>query len=873
MEPSEKQYFRKVAFGERLTQARTRLKLSQEALAEAVGTTARSISRWEHDQAIPQQYYRERLCEVLQTTPEALFGESDEKQQGVEKQSPIWHVPYPRNPYFTGREDILYQLHERLHQERQIALTQPQIMSGLGGIGKTQTALEYLYRFRDDYQTVLWVGAETPEILMSDYRMLAHLFQLPEKDSSDQILLREAIKRWFHSRTNWLLVFDNVEDMEQLHVMLPDTSQGHILITTRSQIVGTLGFHIDLQKMEPAEGALFLLRRARLLPSDASLEDAPPSLLAQANTLVELLDGLPLALDQAGAYIEETACSLSDYLERYATRRTTLLSTRGTLSNHHPASVTTTLALTIQQVEQESPAGADLLRLCAFLHADAIPEALIIQAGKHLGPTLQPISADSLLLDAVIRELRRFSLIYRDTEMRTLGIHRLVQAMLKDEMTEHDHKLWVERIIQTMIHIFPDYRNILSHEAHKQSGYQMLLPHVLSCTAHIGELKINSPEAAELLYRVAYYVQYLGNHALAASLLLQAFDIAQQVFGKEHITTAFYLHELGLISLGLGQYIRAEEYLLSALAIRKTIQGPAHLDTAETLEILANLYGRQGKYTQAISSAQQALATKRQSLGWDHHAVAPTLNALAIALMHKGQGLQAIELLQKAISISKKALGADHFAVAAFLKSLGHVYHFQNQYVPAFAFYQQALQIFEQKLGSYHPAISSVLVGLGNVSFELKQYHQAEAFYQKALQLYEKHPVPDPYELAYALTSLGELFIAQNHLHLAKPLLHQALINFGEAFLNETIDNQEVVRCLFIIADHLVKEGHLMLAENRYRQALLKGESILGLEHPYTIYCHNRLETISVEKEPEYDYPEPSLAGKEAINNPHRTSK
>ncbi|HZO73319.1 MAG TPA: FxSxx-COOH system tetratricopeptide repeat protein [Ktedonobacteraceae bacterium] len=846
MEPSEKHYFRKVAFGERLAQARTRLKLSQEALAEAVGTTARSISRWEHNQAIPQQYYRERLCEALQTTPEALFGESDAKQQEAEKLTPLWHVPYPRNPYFTGREDILYQLHERLHQEHQIALTQPQIMSGLGGIGKTQTALEYIYRFRDNYQTVLWVGAETLEILMSDYRMLAHLFQLPEKDSSDQILLREAIKRWFHSHTNWLLVFDNVEDMEQLHLMLPDARQGHILITTRSQIVGTLGFHIDLQKMEPEEGALFLLRRARLLPPDAALADAPPSLLAQANKLVELLDGLPLALDQAGAYIEETACSLPDYLERYATRRTILLSTRGTLSNHHPDSVTTTLALAVQQVEQKSPAAANLLRLCAFLYAEAIPEEFFIRTGEALSIQLQSISDDFFLLDEAIRELRRFSLLRREAETKTLSIHRLVQAVLKDEMNECDHKLWVERIIQTMLHIFPDYRNILSHEAHKQSGYQMHLPHVLSCTAHIRELKINSPEAAELLYRVAYYVQYLGNHALASSLLLQAFDIAQQVFGKEHITTAFYLHELGLISLGLGQYIRAEEYLLSALAIRKTIQGPDHLDTAETLEILANLYGRQGKFTQAISSAQQALVTKRQILGWDHHAIAPTLNALAIALMHKGQGLQAIELLQKAISISKKALGADHFAVAAFLKSLGHVYHFQNQYVPAFAFYQQALQIFEQKLGPYHPAISSVLVGLGNVSFELKQYHQAEAFYQKAVQLYEKHPAPDPYELAYALTSLGELFMAQNCLHLARPFLYRTLINLGESSLNENIDNQEVVRCLFIIADHLVKEGHLMLAQNRYRQALLKGENMLGLEHPYTAYCRGRLEAISV---------------------------
>ena len=169
--------------------------------------------------------------------------------------------------------------------------------------------------------------------------------------------------------------------------------------------------------------------------------------------------GFPLALDQAGAYIEETSCSLSDYIERYATRRNVLLSNRGGLSDYHPTSVAATLSLSIQQVEQASPSAANLLRFCAFLHAEAIPEEFITRTGETLRRTLQSFPADPLLLDQAIRELRRFSLLHREPETKTLGVHRLVQAIIQDRMDQEERTQWIERIIQTMLEIFPTYEN------------------------------------------------------------------------------------------------------------------------------------------------------------------------------------------------------------------------------------------------------------------------------------------------------------------------------------------------------------------------------------------------------------------------------
>src|SRR5579872_2265856 len=154
--PSDTDKYKNV--GQRLRRARLALNWSQEELARAINTTAVSISRWERGVVLPQPHYREQLCRVFNTTAEALFEIGDAEQQDEESALPtIWYVPYHRNPLFTGREEILARLHDALHTTSDIAR---QALSGLGGVGKTQTALEYAYRYREDYSAVLWVRAE-----------------------------------------------------------------------------------------------------------------------------------------------------------------------------------------------------------------------------------------------------------------------------------------------------------------------------------------------------------------------------------------------------------------------------------------------------------------------------------------------------------------------------------------------------------------------------------------------------------------------------------------------------------------------------------------------------------------------------------------
>lgn len=320
---------------------------------------------------------------------------------------PIWMVPYPRNLFFTGREEILTQLTTVLNTGSTTALTPPQAISGLGGIGKTQIAVEYAYRSCAEYQAVFWVRADTRENVISDFVTIAGLLKLPEveKDMQDQQIAVQAIKQWLSRQSKWLLILDNADELSMVREFLPLVYGGHLLLTTQAQAMGRFAQRIEVDTMPPETGTLFLLRRAALLAADAELQQATPEQREQGALLVHELGGLPLALDQAGAYVEETPCSLAEYLKLYRSRRAALLARRGGLVTDHPASVAITWSLAFAAVKQAHPEAADLLHLCAFLHPDLIPEELLRQGLTGLRSPLQALSNDDLAFNEAVRTL------------------------------------------------------------------------------------------------------------------------------------------------------------------------------------------------------------------------------------------------------------------------------------------------------------------------------------------------------------------------------------------------------------------------------------------------------------------------------------
>lgn len=408
-------------------------------------------------------------------------------------------MPHERNPFFTGREDVLTRLHEQLTAGPAAVLTQTQAISGLGGIGKTQTAIEYAYRYRDEYHAVLWTAADSREAVMAGFVAMATLLDLPQKEAQDQSLIVAAVKQWLAATANWLLIFDNADEPRVIGEFLPPHHQGKILLTSRAQLFDHLGIAnaVELEKMFPTEAEDFLQGRTGRGTLDPTEESA-------VKQLAHELDYLPLALEQAGAYRVAKQARFQDYLTSYRARGLTLLAQSPPVTGKYPQSVATTWLLNFEQVEQMREAAADVLRISAFLHPEGIPLELLTRGAAELGPALSTTLAhtedDRLILDEMLEPLTRYSLIRRNLAARTYDMHRLVQEVLKDRMNEATQRLWAERTVRALNQVFPGI------EFSQWPLCEQLLPHAQLCADLIARYRFEFPEAARLLNQVGFYL-------------------------------------------------------------------------------------------------------------------------------------------------------------------------------------------------------------------------------------------------------------------------------------------------------------------------------------------------------------------------------
>ncbi|MGO8947720.1 MAG: FxSxx-COOH system tetratricopeptide repeat protein [Ktedonobacterales bacterium] len=741
---------------DRLRAAREQHGWTQQELADRIGISqAFTISRWESGVVLPRPYYIRSLCDLFSITAAELgllLPADDETGDSVpfplsspvatpalipEHLLPLWNVPYRRNPFFTGREEVLLHLHNQLTATSAAALNQTQAISGLGGIGKTQIAIEYAHRYRDDYDAVFWVTAATRETLHSDFVALARLLQLSVQDLPDQQVIVDAVKQWLARHEQWLLILDNADELDLLTDFLPTGNTGYILVTTRAQATGSLAPSISIEQMSSEEGALLLLRRAQLLAPKASLEQISEEDREQAENLVWAMGGLPLALDQAGAYIEETSCGLPAYLELYQTHHTHLLQRRSAGPSDHPEPVAVTWRLAFLKVERTNPAAADLLRFCAFLAPDAIPESIIREGSTKLGPILGPVASDALALNAALEVLRMYSLVRRNPDSKTLIIHRLVQAVLKDSMDEQLQRQWAERAVCAVNAAFP--------EGYFESWNrcQECLPHVLACAQVIEQYNLMLADAALLLQRAGAHAQERAQYRSAELLLQQSIPICQQMWGFESPQTVQSLNYLGETYFEQGKYELAEPLLQQALVIHEHLFGSEHPRTATSINNLAVLAYYQGKYEQAEPLYERALAIRERVLGLEHQETAESLNNLASSYHHQGKNDQAESLYQRALLIAEQVLGPEHPFTALVLHNLARLYSDQHKCAEAESLYQRALSIRERILGPEHPRIAITQAFLARLYRDQGRYAEADPLFQQALTIQEKMLGPE----------------------------------------------------------------------------------------------------------------------------------
>jgi tetratricopeptide (TPR) repeat protein/transcriptional regulator with XRE-family HTH domain len=815
---------KKPSLGQRLQGERQRLNWSQKRLSEAIGTTPSTINRWEHDKVLPQPYYREKLHHIFGKNAPDLFsfdGIHVSRDVEVEEQpttSFLSNFPCLRNIYFTGREEILARLREKLTTTDTRGHTQPYALNGMGGIGKTQIAIEYVYRYGDTYETILWIHADTYQALLTDFVALAHLFDLPEKQDTDQQVTLAAVKYWLCTHPRWLLIFDNVEDPRIVEEFIPTRCKGHVLLTTRCQSVGPHIQNIEVTTLGRQEGVHFLLRRAKRVKFNEAYVDG------SVQEVYDLLDGLPLALDQAAAYIDETQISFQDYLDLYATHRTALLQMQGNGGEkQYPFSVATTWLLSFERIENLNSSAADLLRLLAFLHPDSIPDVLLLTAASELGETLGQAISNPLCFNNLISILRRFSLIRRYPETKTLALHRLVQTVLIDAMSEEAQYLWAERTLRAVNRAFP------GGEFVTWAACQLYLPHVQACATIVERWQIESVDASRLFSRAGSYLNERGHYTASERLLRLSLAINEKKHFKDHPDLARSLHDMGALYQELEQHERAEPLLKRAFEIRERILPPDHPDLAVSYNCMGLLYTAMGKYEQAELLLQQALESRLKAFGPIHAGVGESLNELAVLYNMLGKQEQAEQFFRSALTTLEQLPGPPHPLLAIVYNNIAKFYTEQEKYTEAESLFHKSLAIAEQVLSLDHPKVVIGLNNLAGLYLQQGRNIEAESLLLDTLKRAEQTWGTDHPYVSSSLRHLANLYYKQEKYTEAEALMERALSIRERTF---GPDHPSVADCLCYLAQIYIREEKYKEAEAMYRRALSIQEEALGPTHP-----------------------------------------
>ena len=586
----------------------------------------------------------------------------------------ISNIPHPHNPNFTGRVDLLEKLHQALASGERAAFTQTSAITGLGGVGKTQLALEYSYRHADDYRVIWWVRSEEPATLAADYAGLAARIDLPEKEAQDQRIAVEAVRRWLEENGGWLLVFDNAQEPENLGEYLPKTGKGHVIITSRNPNWGGTAKPLPVDVFSRDESIEFLQSRT-------GQKDG-------ADTLAGALGDLPLALEQAGAYIQETGISLSAYLKLFQERRKELL--RRGKPDSYPDTVATTWDLSFQKAREEVPASADLLNLCAFLAPDDIPKSLLSEGVEHLPERLASAVKDEMALNDAVAAMKRYSLMTVADD--SLSVHRLVQAVARDRLSDEERKRWAEVAVWLVNDTFP-YQ---TDEFRTWDTCSILFTHALAAAGNAEWLDVAPISTQNLLVKTGLYFKGRGEFDEAKKLHERALPIAENVYGRNDSEVAAIINNLGAILAAMGDFAGAKENYERALQIVET-------------DLCAN-----------------------------HPNLATVANNLGILLLELGDLEGAKELIERAVEIDENVSDLDLTNVARDFNNLGSVLHAMGNLEGAKDLIERAIETFEEVLGPDDPWVASAVNNLGSILFDIGDLEGAEKCAERALQILEK---------------------------------------------------------------------------------------------------------------------------------------
>jgi tetratricopeptide (TPR) repeat protein len=618
------------------------------------------------------------------------------------------------------------------------------VLSGMGGIGKTQTAVQYAYRHRPELEIVWWLRAEEAATLLEDYVALAGPLELAEAGGAEVAKVAAAVRGELSRRGRWLLVFDNAAGPDSVRSLLPMGGTGRVLITSRNP-----NWHLAMPLNVPVlsrETAIdFLLDQTK--QHDRSVADA----------VADELGYLPLALAQAAAYMVATGISLAGYLDLWRQRRLELWA-----EQEPPEGYNGTLGtlLATDRLRDSDPIAVDLLCLCAFLAPDAIPRRLLTEHHVDLPADLGSAVADPLRFNRVVAALRRYSLVEATSD--ALTFHRLIQAAARDALPDRERRRWIGAAVTLMRKGFPFDQ--IDSSTWAPSG--ALLSHALTAADHAN---VALPRAAALALRqlLSRTAEFLANRAefkqavvgfkraLKLAQKERALKRAQKALDSIDVEIAEYHNNLGFTERRQGHLPGAREHFERAL------------------EIDVAVFRKEPRLTQLMAHLHHML----------HHGLAesisnfipeissdqPTLELSKVAfhvcnlgeLLREQRDPRAEGFLMLALRIVEAIHEPDHRTAAIPLNHLGDLLFEKGQFPEAKAHFERALAILSapeivgRASQSGDARRATALLGLGRILQQQGDLKEAKTRLEKALEINEKSYHPGHPEVARILETLG----------------------------------------------------------------------------------------------------------------------
>jgi tetratricopeptide (TPR) repeat protein len=515
---------------------------------------------------------------------------------------------------------------------------------GLGGVGKTQFALEYLYRFRNDYDYCFWVNGAERTSFISELGLVAQNLNItPSRQELTPQEMASELLQCLQQIPRWLLVIDNLDDMKVLQNLVPSgTTTGHILITTRSAHLRVLpAFTLELPVLSSDEAAQLLVRRADL---DNPEQNVPPDILSEAKRIVQDLGYLPLAIEQAAGFIRESPFGIAEFHSIYQSNQKDILK-QPVGSLDYQESVSTTWLLSFKSLQNSNPDALRLLTLFAFLSPDQILVDFL-QAGKEgLGAQLKDLIADPCLLHEMLTSLSNFSLIQRFQQNKSIAIHRLVQAVIKNGLDDTEKRQWRKITLSLSATAFPPVlqKDILLHRRFRNQ--------IMAC--------VEDPEMdksilmADLLSRTGWYLDVEAQFDAAKPLYERAIQLYREIEGDDSKHLLINMDRLAWNYMKQGLLKEAVDMFKQAFSSMKAVLGEDHDDTLACQRNYGVALLKDGRNEEGILILEQACAKQRASLGDNNPRTHSTMRKLALVYMEQGKLDEAITLLEIVYSSSQ----------------------------------------------------------------------------------------------------------------------------------------------------------------------------------------------------------------------------